>query len=194
MAQAVDECAAPYIWLTLDALVFRPRKGLEMEGYISLQNESHISLILWNYFTVTISQKRLPTGWTWHDSYTEGAYNDSSDAQYQGGDDSWGAWHDAQGNEVSGFLRFKIKDWDCSPPGTDGEGSFLSVYGSMLTAEEEKAYEKTKEAEREARMAGHGRKRVGRPRSASAERATPLVSAMKGSKSGKKKGRPPKEK
>jgi DNA-directed RNA polymerase I subunit RPA43 len=169
-AQAVDECAAPYVWLTLDALVFKPKKGLELEGYLNLQNESHITLILWNFFTVTISQKRLPKGWVWHDYYGEDAgTSDLEDKPMRRTDEQWGAWHNGQGNEIQGFLRFRIKNWDCAPPGSSGEGSFLSIEGTMLTDEEEE--ELRRELVEEARQR--------RELSATSKRRTPLPSALR---------------
>lgn len=152
MAEAKDECAAPYVWLTLDALVFKPKKGLELEAYSTLQTESQVTLVLWNYFTVTVSQNRLPPGWEWHDEYDEDAaanYDESTYDQENGRVEGaetvqYGSWYDSNKVKVQGFLRFKIKDWDCAPPGTGGEGSFMNMQGSMLTEIQELQYEAKK--------------------------------------------------
>jgi DNA-directed RNA polymerase I subunit RPA43 len=178
MAESVDECAAPYVWLTLSALIFKPAKGLEMEGYLSLQNESHITLILWNFFTVTISHKRVPRSWRWRDYYDEDGNPTASAPSSINGDveaathrksEQYGSWHDANDRPIEGFLRFRIKDWDCSPAGIDGDGSFLSVEGSMLTDEEEQELKVRNEREKE-------RKKLARR----ARLGTPLQSALKG--------------
>ncbi|KIW08994.1 uncharacterized protein PV09_00892 [Verruconis gallopava] len=182
MAQAIDECAAPYIWLTLDALVFQPKKGLELEGYLNLQNESHITLILWNFFTVTIDYKHLPKSWVWQEYYEENGkliadreVAEGGDKPMRRSDEQWGAWYDGQGNAISGLLRFRIRDWDCAPPGANGEGSFLSLSGSMLTIDEERQLEACMKEEN----------RLRREASAGPRARTPLASAMKGGTSGR---------
>lgn len=179
MAQSVDECASPYIWLTLSALVFKPVKGLEMEGFLSLQNESHITLILWNFFTVTISHKRVPRSWKWHDFEYDSYGEPTGQGAMHRDTEQWGSWYDANGTPIEGFLRFRIRDWDCLPAGVDGDGSFLSIEGSMLTDEEEEDLERRKEAAKQKRKQAW-------------EAAKPLQGVLKGS--GKPRGRPPKDK
>jgi DNA-directed RNA polymerase I subunit RPA43 len=154
-----------------------------MEGYLNLQNESHISLILWNFFTVTISQRRLPKGWVWHDYYEENTgTSDPEDKPMRRTTEQWGAWYDGQGNEIQGSLRFRIKDWDCAPPGSDGEGSFLSIEGSMLTEEEEEALRKelSEEARQRREMSNAPRGRTPLP-SALRRSSTPAQGIPNGS-------------
>jgi DNA-directed RNA polymerase I subunit RPA43 len=161
MAEAIDECAAPYIWLTLECLVFQPKKGVEMEGHLTLQTDSSITLILWNFFTVSVSEDKLPKSWAWRE-------NNQDEAYHENGEYNPGSWVDIHGNPVEGFLRFRIKDWDCAPAGDKGEGSFLSIDATMLTDEEEEQRQKEKEEE------------MRRKRDVAARRnAVPLPSALR---------------
>jgi DNA-directed RNA polymerase I subunit RPA43 len=184
MAQAVDECAALYVWLTLDTLVFKPKKGLDMEGYLNLQNESHITLILWNFFTVTISQERLPKGWVWQDHYEEGTSSpniESEDKPMRRENEQWGAWYDATGNEIQGSLRFRVKDWDCAPAGSNGEGSFLSIEGSMLTDEEEEDLRRVQQEDARQRREALAAPRAKTPLPSALRRSTPANGRAHGS-------------
>jgi DNA-directed RNA polymerase I subunit RPA43 len=147
LAQAVDEYAAPFIWVTAQFLIFRPRKGVTLEGQINLQNESHIGLILWNLFSVSIEKKCLPRSWTWHDD-TEGDADDAMasantyDKPMNGESEVWGQWYLDNGDPVEGVLRFRVTDFDAAPPSSGTEQSFLTIEGTMLSEKEEKQLEK----------------------------------------------------
>lgn len=173
LAQAFDEYAAPYIWVTAQFLVLRLRKGITMEANVNLQNESHIGLILWNVFSVTIEKKRLPSGWKWietTDGDTEMTNGDADD------DDQpmkrlrevWGHWKNEKDEIVEGMLRFTVKDFDVTLPNKDGEQSSLMVEGTLLNAEQEKRLAKEEEeavAKEKERMSGsRNSSRAGTPR------------------------------
>ena len=64
-AVAIDEYAAPFVWLTVTFVVFRPQKGDGIEGYINLQNESQVGALCWNFFNATVDRSRLPRPWEW---------------------------------------------------------------------------------------------------------------------------------
>lgn len=150
LAQAFDEYAAPYIWITAQFLVLRLRKGLTMEANVNLQNESHIGLILWNVFSVTIEKKRLPSGWKWTettDENTEMTNGDVDDDDFplKRQSEVWGHWKNEKDEIVEGILRFAVKDFDVTLPNKDGEQSALMVEGTLLNEEQEKTLEKEEE-------------------------------------------------
>lgn len=150
LAQAFDEYAAPYIWVTAQFLVLRLRKGITMEANVNLQNESHIGLILWNVFSVTVEKKRLPSSWTWvetTDGDTEMANGEADDEEQpmKRPSELWGHWKNAKDEIVEGILRFTVKDFDVTLPNKDGEQSSLMVEGTLLNEEEEERLEKEEE-------------------------------------------------
>lgn len=150
LAQAFDEYAAPYIWVTAQFLVLRLRKGIKLEANVNLQNESHIGLILWNVFSVTIEKKRLPSGWSWietidGDTEMTDGNSDPDDQPMKRQSEVWGHWKNEKGEIVDGILSFTVKDFDVTLPNRDGEQSSLMVEGTLLNAEEEKRLEKEEE-------------------------------------------------
>ncbi|QDS71144.1 hypothetical protein FKW77_009936 [Venturia effusa] len=143
LAQAFDEYAAPFIWVTAQFLVLRLRKGITMEANVNLQNESHIGLILWNVFSVTVEKKRLPSGWKWietTDGDTEMTNGDADgdDRPTKRPSEAWGHWKNEKDETVAGMLRFTVKDFDVTLPNKDGEQSSLMVQGTLLSEKEEK--------------------------------------------------------
>ena len=160
LARSVDEYAVSFVWLTVDLLIFKPQQGGWIEGWINLQNESHLGLVCWNLFNASIERKRLPADWKWvargddkdskpkskaklklsqedipmHEvkDSVEGAPN--SDETHE----DEGYFEDAAGNRLEGSIRFRVKDMDASMS-TDREKSYLSIEGTLLSAEAEQA-------------------------------------------------------
>jgi DNA-directed RNA polymerase I subunit RPA43 len=149
LAQAVDEYAAPFVWVTAHFLILRPEKGSWLEGHVSLQNESHISLILWNMFSVSIEKKCLPKAWRWVDNGANGdsaAGTEEEDIPMLRPNEVWGTWVDGSKLPVEGMLRFRVVDFDVAIPSAGTETGFMSVEGSLLTEQEEKELEKERHA------------------------------------------------
>jgi len=147
-AQAIDEYAAPFVWVKADFVIFRPRRGLWLDGYINLQNESYIGMVIFNLFNATIERKRLPQDWEWIEDEQDQADAEPADVDgivdYEMGGKrrkfthSLGHFEDGQGNAVDGWIRFRI--WDFEPAFAEkDERHFLTIEGTLLTDEEEKA-------------------------------------------------------
>ena len=157
-ARSIDEYAAPFVWLTADFLVLDPQRGDVCEGYISIQNESSIGLICWNFFSASIERVRLPKDWKWiskgntqkwKQKLKRPSQDDDMDIdEDQDGDDTTrvqsayveqgaGYYVDGNENKVSGLIRFRVVDVDTSA-GTSREFDFMSVLGTMLSEAEEK--------------------------------------------------------
>jgi DNA-directed RNA polymerase I subunit RPA43 len=168
MAISMAEFAASFIWVTADFLIFKPEKGRRLEGWVNLQNESHLGLICWNLFNASIERKRLPGDWRWvagdiaKKSKTK-LKKSREDAEVDdGGEENGhvtagsqeihvdeGYFEDSDGNKIEGSIMFKIQDFDASM-NTDKERNYLSIEGSLLSKQEEKAL-----AEQEMRQGGH---------------------------------------
>ena len=154
LARSIDEYAASFVWVTADFLLFKPQKGGWIEGWVNLQNESHIGLICWNLFNASIGRKHLPKDWKWigHNAEVKrktklkGGYKslEREDRRAINADridgrevqEDEGYFEDAQGNKVEAYLTFRIKDVETSPS-TDREKGFLSIEGTLLSEEEE---------------------------------------------------------
>ena len=154
-ARSILEYGAPFIWLTADFLILNPQKGDICDGYISLQNESSLGLICWNFFSASIERKRLPYDWTWisnekprrkkqklKKAATEDGMDEDERNQVPANasvslDHEEGYWQDGKGKKVSGTVQFRVHDVDTSC-GTSREFDFMSILGTMLSDEEEK--------------------------------------------------------
>ncbi|MCJ1280960.1 hypothetical protein MMC26_000278 [Xylographa opegraphella] len=155
LAKSIDEYAVSFVWLTADFLVFKPQSGDWIDGWVNLQSESHLGIVCWNLFNASIERRRLPTTWKWviggsktkSKTKLKHSHSDSSldeDNQQtntvlpnsQAVQEDDGHFEDAEGRRIEGPMRFRVKDVDISSS-TEREKSFLSIEGTLLSAEEE---------------------------------------------------------
>lgn len=168
LLHSVDEYAVGFGWLTFDAHLFVPSRGKWMEGVAQLQNEGHIGVVCWNKFNASIEAKRLPKGWKWVDLAKGGSKHGSSQASDQDEEEqedqeeedmldgeelqvveqihTTGYWVNERGRKVSGKLKFRIKNFDV---GLAGDYGYLSIEGTFLDEDGERALSaQEREAER----------------------------------------------
>ena len=174
-ARAIDEYASSFVWLTADFVIFKPRQGSVIEGYVNLQGESTIGLLCLNFFNASIERKRLPKEWKWVPggigvlgkrklknattdtiSDSDGAEADEDDMAGQDLEDVEGYFQDQAGKRVEGLLRFRVKNVDTSKS-IDRETGFVSIEGTMLNEGDETEMQ---EQER-IRIPDVGRKQLG---------------------------------
>ncbi|CAF9930766.1 MAG: hypothetical protein ALECFALPRED_004722 [Alectoria fallacina] len=174
-ARAIDEYASSFIWLTADFIIFKPRRGSVIEGYVNLQSESTLGLLCLNFFNASIERKRLPKEWKWipggmkapgkrklkkpvedDRSDLDGVAADEDDAVEQTLEDAEGYFQDQAGRKVEGLLRFRVKNVDTSKS-MDRETGFVSIEGTMLNEDEERELQ---ERER-VRLPDMGKKQLG---------------------------------
>ncbi|KAK5651691.1 hypothetical protein OQA88_11757 [Cercophora sp. LCS_1] len=160
LLHSVDEYAVGFGWLTFDAHLFVPARGKWMEGVVQIQNEGHIGVVCWNKFNASIEAWRLPRGWKWVDDATEksgkasktGLPSPDSDEETatRRSDDALdgeelqvveqmhttGYWVDEHGKKIGGKLRFRVKNFDV---GLAGDYGYLSIEGTFLGDEAERA-------------------------------------------------------
>ncbi|KAI1453573.1 hypothetical protein F4805DRAFT_364384 [Annulohypoxylon moriforme] len=185
LLESINEYAVSYGWLTVDVDVFRPTRGAWMEGIVNLQGEGHIGVVCWNLFNASIEAGRLPHGWRWVDLLSKGKDKSKDKGKGKQSDrektaeeaklptpdpfdepdneidddttqiHTTGYWVDENGTRVRGGakLYFRIKHYEV---GVSGDYGYLSIEGTMLNEEEEKAkYTKEKEISRR-RKQKHG--------------------------------------
>ncbi|KAK3352158.1 hypothetical protein B0H65DRAFT_145790 [Neurospora tetraspora] len=169
LLRSVDEYAVGFAYLTFDAHMFKPARGKWMEGVVQLQSEGHIGVQCWGRFNASIEAKRLPKGWKWVDLKGDKSYNqqeeEEQEEEEQGEEEedqldgeelqvveqvhTTGYWVDASGKKVSGKVRFRIKNFDV---GLAGDYGYLSLEGTFLNDEDERALQKEeRELERKRR-------------------------------------------
>lgn len=155
LAQSVDEYAVSFIWVTAEFLVFRPRKGDRIAGWVSLQNEGHVGLICWNLFNARIARKHLSTSWVWiaptarqlkwkAQLKSNGASNNANSQQSltnstqsrDGSLEYQGHYEDEDGTRISGTLDFTVDDVEASSS-TDRERGYLVLEGKIVHSSQE---------------------------------------------------------
>ncbi|KAJ4310257.1 hypothetical protein N0V84_011059 [Fusarium piperis] len=139
-----DEAAVGFGWITADVDLFVPSRGAWMEGSVNLQTEGHIGVVCFGKFNASIEARRLPPDWKWVPNESPEAQGFEETASVITADDhgvvrqihSTGFWADGSGEKVKGKIRFRIRNFDV---GTSGETSYLSLEGTMLDKQGEKA-------------------------------------------------------
>lgn len=137
-----NEFGGGFGWVTADVKLFVPSRGAWMEGSVNLQTEGHIGVVCFGKFNASIEALRLPKSWTWvpneSDNFEEtasvvtGAEEHGVVRQLH----STGYWVDADGEKIKGRVRFRIRNFDV---GVSGPSTYLSLQGTMLNKEEERA-------------------------------------------------------
>ncbi|KAI9756878.1 MAG: hypothetical protein M1815_002665 [Lichina confinis] len=140
LALSINEYGPGYVWATADFLLFKPRRGQIIEGWINLQNESHLGLICWNLFNASIERRRLPRNWTWSGvgGRTYGKNGPQAAQQSmlstEADERGQGTFIDGDGRKVEGVIRFKIIDIETAY--SYGKG-FLTIEGALLNGNDE---------------------------------------------------------
>ncbi|KAI9825030.1 MAG: hypothetical protein M1826_007108 [Phylliscum demangeonii] len=144
MAKSIAEYGASFVWVTADFVLFRPRTGQWIDGWINLQNESHIGLVCFNLFNASIERQRLPRDWTWSGSggrvggemdSTRLSNPEPAPSHLADEDRGQGFFIDGKDKPVDGQLRFRVKDIDTA---FTGERGFLTIEGTLLDEATEK--------------------------------------------------------
>lgn len=132
----IDEYAVSFCWVTATFLLFKPEQGVELEGYVNLQNQGHVGIVCWNLFNASIEAKRLPKGWRWVD-VAEMDEEAEEEGNGNGGyaEDGVGCWVDENNKKIEGQIKFRVREIESSH---DRERGFLSLEGTMLSEEDEK--------------------------------------------------------
>ncbi|KAI0853052.1 hypothetical protein F5Y00DRAFT_130971 [Daldinia vernicosa] len=164
LLESINEYAVAFGWLTVDVDIFRPSRGASMEGIVNLQGEGHIGVVCWDMFNASIEAARLPHGWRWVDllSKDKDKGKDRSKSKKANRektaeeaklptpepienpeDDTTqmhttGYWVNETGKRIRGGVKiyFRIKHFEV---GISGDYGYLSIEGTMLAEEEEKA-------------------------------------------------------
>lgn len=170
MLESFECYAPPFAWLTADLHLFVPSRGAWMEGEINLQSEGHVGVVCFGKFNASIARRSLPKGWNWveqeeteieEDPFQEKEAAGEEDGAQENGEGkenaesapslrSTGYWVDENGEKVDGKIYFRIKNFSS---GSTGDYTYLSLQGTMLDDEAEKASAAEERAMEKARRA-----------------------------------------
>ncbi|KAF2454623.1 hypothetical protein BDY21DRAFT_352295 [Lineolata rhizophorae] len=137
LARCVGEYGPCFVWVTVDFLLIKPRRGLTVEGWVNLQNESHLGLVCWNFFNVSVDRKRLPQSWKWVEPGLAGHQNRASNGGTNHEEVENGYFVDGKGRKVEGFIQFRLRDFETVPSIESGT-EFVSLEGTLISDEEER--------------------------------------------------------
>jgi DNA-directed RNA polymerase I subunit RPA43 len=131
-SRCIDQYGMSFLWVTVDVLVFRPVKGAWLKGMVGLQSESHISLIVWNYFSARVEKKRLPVDWRFVEEEYEAPLDETeTHVKRSKVRRSTGAYHDGKGRRIEGALAFRAVDFEVTRSG-DGQRTLMTIEGSLV--------------------------------------------------------------
>lgn len=136
LARTIDEYAASFVWLTADFTLFKPVRGSWIEGHITVQNESYLGLVCWNFFNAGIERKRLPANWSWVEAGEKEQDESKKKATMVDG-----YFVDGAGQKKEGLLRFRVRDLDAAPS-TDTDRGYVSIEGTLLNDKDDRAVDK----------------------------------------------------
>ncbi|GAM90756.1 hypothetical protein ANO11243_088010 [Dothideomycetidae sp. 11243] len=159
LARTTDEYNTPFIWLTADFTLLRPKRGSYVSGTVRVQNPSWLGLVCWNYFNAGIPRRRLPPSWTWVEADAEAQPQDDEAEDAQAGAD--GYWADENGQKVQGSITFRLRDFE-SAPTTERDRGFVSLEGTMLDEAEDKKADAEMREQEKGKTKDKGRHRAGR--------------------------------
>ncbi|KAF2463406.1 uncharacterized protein BDR25DRAFT_307839 [Lindgomyces ingoldianus] len=157
LCKITDEYNAAFLWATADFLVFRPRTNAWIEGRITHQSSSHITLAFLNSFPVAVMREGIPLGWAWVATTSQSAAANEKQSRRRGrgvgeghrGDGSGaGYWIGDDGMPISDILSIRIRDFEAKTKSAGGKGHFR-IEGSLLSVEEEKEVEIERQRQRQ---------------------------------------------
>ncbi|KAI5785952.1 hypothetical protein EDC01DRAFT_198169 [Geopyxis carbonaria] len=122
-AKIISESPYAHVWTTVDMLVWRPRKGMVLQGWVNLQSASHIGLLVENMWNVSIPVAEIPNDWQYNGGVSSESLLQPDEMELQG-NSAHGCWVTSNGDRVGGQLRFQVKS-------VEADGNIFLVNGSL---------------------------------------------------------------
>lgn len=119
LGEISGECPFSFVWISVDLLVWSPKRNDVLEGYVTVQSPGHIALLIHDTFNATIKYNDIPATW----EFVPVENDESEDAP------TLGYWQDKDGQKVGGKLQFTVKRF------LNG-GRTVLVLGSLLSQED----------------------------------------------------------
>lgn len=139
-ARIIAESPFAHVWVTVDFLVWAPKRGEVLQGWVNLQSASHIGLLVENTWNVSIPKEKIPEEWKWCEvregfvpkvvevPKVEGEEETGMEGVEYAPEHDAGGWMDADGEYVEGLLKFQVES-------INAMGHIFSMEGSLLNTE-----------------------------------------------------------
>ncbi|KAH0608145.1 uncharacterized protein H6S33_002197 [Morchella sextelata] len=127
-ARIAAESPFAHVWVTVDFLVWKPKKGDVLQGWVNLQSASHVGLLVENTWNVSIPKEKIPESWSYHEVGEEEGMEGMEGVEYGNAEIDAGGWMDANGEYVDGLLKFQVES-------VQAIGHIFSMEGSLLNTE-----------------------------------------------------------
>lgn len=118
-----------FVWVSVQFLVWKPRVGDTMEGWLDFEAPLQINLVVLGTFLVTVKKEQMPEGWVF--IRCEVTEDESSFIEPVRVQRSKGYWTDRHGTKIPNKLRFRVTSVDLG-----GKGGCL-VEGSLINVQQQ---------------------------------------------------------
>lgn len=140
LARTIDEYAVSFVWVTVDFILLKLKRGMYLDAVVNLQNESHLGLVCWNLFNLSISKNRLPKDWKWREPGSKrwrpnGSVNGHTEQEDD--ENELGHFVDGSGNKIPGSLSLALRDWNIVYS-SDSDRGLLVLEGTLLSDKEDR--------------------------------------------------------
>lgn len=127
LAKVNDASPFTFMWITVDLLIWKPQVGDTLEGYIYMQTQSHIGLLIHDTFNASIKLRNIPQDWEFVPSQAD-EYNEENgrSSKFR----SYGYWTDSNGIKIEGKIKFTIRSIYTT-------GKMVSIEGTLVSPESE---------------------------------------------------------
>ena len=133
-----------FTWVTVDFLLWCPKKGDRLEGWVNLQSESHVGLLVLNTFNISVPRGKIPQGWRWCEKRVgfvgrkvgkvvrswDGEEAEVLEEQVEEEEEDLGGWVDEGGKYVDGLLWLTVESVKAS-------GHIITIEGNLLQNEDD---------------------------------------------------------
>jgi len=122
-AKVMYESPFAYTWVDVDFILWKPKEGMVLEGWVNNASPSHVGLLFANVFSVSVAKDGIPKGWKWVDE--EEGYGNVGSGDDGGYGTTLGHWEDESGELVKDLVRFVVV-------AVKTDGGMLSLEGSFV--------------------------------------------------------------
>lgn len=129
LSKVDDSTPFTFLWIKVDLLIWKPRVGDVLEGYVYMQTQSHIGLLVHDTFNASIKVRSIPRDWLFVPSQ-EDEYNEENQQGSSSKFRSYGYWTDSKGIKIEGKIKFTVK-------GVHTTGKMVSIEGTLISPESE---------------------------------------------------------
>lgn len=132
-----------FTWVTVDFLLWCPKKGDRLEGWVNLQSESHVGLLVLNTFNISVPRGKIPAGWRWCERRVgfvkrkigevvqdKDGEEEMPEKLVEEEEEDLGGWVDEDGKYVDGLLGFTVESVKAS-------GHIITIEGNLLHNEDD---------------------------------------------------------